>query len=93
MNWGYQLGGQPPHIQDERTRQCQASRITCWSPWEPPVSDDPGPTRTSPKGSPAMAHGPAAATTRDKPMVSQETEGLHGHTLARLPRGALLTEP
>ena len=36
VNWGYCLGGQPPYIQDERTKQHQTSRITCRSLCEPP---------------------------------------------------------
>ena len=36
LNWGYRLGGQPPYIQDERTKQYQTTRITCRGPWEPP---------------------------------------------------------
>ena len=39
---------------------------------------------------PAMAHGPATATIRDRLMVSQEVVGLHGHTPTRPPWGALL---
>ena len=36
LNWGCNFGGQPPYMQDERTKQCQTSRITCRSLQEPP---------------------------------------------------------